>query len=393
MTEHSNRERAVLLQHVGSDLHVHESVYGPLRIPTAPVLKEELRQSGLTGRGGGGFPVWRKLQTVLDQPRRPEIIANASEGEPWSHKDRTLMRLAPHLILDGLSVLRTILKAKKLTLVAAARDVGTLRDALSARSGQPDVRILPSAGRYVGGEASAVAALVAGHPALPSDRTAPLAVNGNSGTPIFLSNVETIAEIALVARFGGAWFRSLGHDRAGGIRLVSVTGDVRHPEVREARSGVSLRELISHAEPSLPAAAILGGLGGSWVRAAHWDTPYTDAALANIGARPGTGIIHVVSAVHCPLRMTSRLLHRLAEESARQCGPCLYGLPALAASFDTLIQVGTSRAEERVNELAQNTTGRGICHHPDSAAALAHSALEIWRDHLQEHRRGRCDLR
>lgn len=102
----------VLLRDVGPDWGTHAYTYGPLPAPDAPRLVDELQKSGLTGRGGGAFPVWRKLQTAMNQRRRPEIIANASEGEPWSSKDRMLLKLAPHLVLDGLSVLHSTLRAR-----------------------------------------------------------------------------------------------------------------------------------------------------------------------------------------------------------------------------------------------------------------------------------------
>lgn len=383
----------VLLRDVGPDWGAHTYIYGPLSLPDAPRLVDELRKSGLTGRGGGAFPVWRKLQTAMNQSRRPEIIANASEGEPWSDKDRMLLKLAPHLVLDGLSVLRSTLHARTLALVAAPAQLAAVREAMSQRPIGPRVNLVTAAGRYVGGEASAAAALVHGRRALPGDRRVPLAARGPAGIPTFLSNVETIAEIALVARYGGEWFRTLGSGGAGGIRLVSLTGDVRRPQVREVRAGIRLDDLIAHADPDHPSAAILGGLGGSWVRTDHWDTPYTDSALTRIGAHPGAGIIRVMGAGHCPLRLTSRMLHRLAAESAGQCGPCIYGLPTLASVFDDLIRPGEPAAGTRVIELAGEVDGRGLCHHPDGAATLARSALRVWRDHFEEHRAGRCGLR
>ncbi|MFT8637512.1 MAG: NADH-ubiquinone oxidoreductase-F iron-sulfur binding region domain-containing protein [Pseudoclavibacter sp.] len=388
------RGGSVVLHGVGPDLRAHEAVYGPLPLLDAAALVDRLRRSGLTGRGGGAFPAWRKLQTSAEQGHRPLVVANASEGEPWSGKDRALLDTAPHLVLDGLAVLGSSLHARDLVLVAAPERFETIRAAAAQRTdGGSHVRLVPAAGRYVGGEASAAAALVRGRRALPSDRRVPLATRGPGGAPTFLSNVETIAEIALVARFGGDWFRALGVDGTGGIRLVSITGDVRRPQVREVRSGVRLGDLIALARPDRPAAAILGGLGGSWVRADRWDVSYADAALAAIGARPGAGVIRVVGAGRCPLRLTSRILHRLAAESAGQCGPCVFGLPALAAAFDEVVRLGdASAAVARVDDLAGEVSGRGMCHHPDGAAALVRSTLGVWWDHLEQHRRGRCDL-
>ncbi|MFF2051964.1 NADH-ubiquinone oxidoreductase-F iron-sulfur binding region domain-containing protein [Leifsonia sp. NPDC058194] len=370
----------------------HAAVFGPRPRPVLDVLLDELELAGLTGRGGGSFPAYRKLAATGGR-RGAVVIGNGGEGEPWSAKDAVLLENAPHLVIDGLLIAADALGAGRAILSVRSGSLDAVRGALAERRDAARVEIVPAAEGFVAGEASAVVRYLRTGVAKPADRTRRLSEAGLDGRPTLVHNVETLAQLALVARYGGAWFRSSGSPADPGTRLLTVGGDVPDPGVVEAPSTTTIADAIRLAggEPANAGAALIGGYHGVWVPAAGFGAALSVVGLAPWGAAPGAGVVHVLAPDRCGLAATATVLQELAAASAGQCGPCRFGLPALAARFGEIAGGRlTAEAAAEAVRLADLVDGRGSCHHPDGTARLARSALRVFAADVLAHASGRC---
>ena len=375
-----------------ASLAAHEAVYGARPAGwSREDLMRELEASGLAGRGGAGFPAWRKLGSVGG--RRPVVIANGAEGEPLSRKDAALLRYAPHLVLDGLVTAGEAVGASELFVYATGNALRGVAAALVERRDRLPVNLVEAPEAFITGEASAVVNALETGVALPRDKPLHLGVSGYQGRPTLLHNVETLAQLALVARYGSAWFRSEGTSDDPGTRLFSISGDVPEECLVEAPGGSTLREILGlgGVSTALVRAVLVGGFHGSWVPPEGFDQPVTARGLSRFGAVPGAGVLMVAARGRCPLEAAASVARYLAESSARQCGPCMFGLPAMASVLER-IAAGerTPWLAAEAERLAGLVTGRGACRHPDGSARFVHSSLAVFRDEVHSHLAGRC---
>ena len=387
-----------LLSAPGASLVEHQDWFGGLREDIGPELIATLRDAGLTGRGGAGFPTARKLEAVTGA--RSVVVANGAEGEPLSHKDAELLELAPHLVLDGLWAVAGAVAAERLYLYAPAWSVAGVQHALDERrsAGWPgaDVHVVAAPDAFVAGEESAVISRLEGGPARPRDRVLIAAASGVRGRPTVVNNVETLAHVAVIARYGARWFRSAGSADDPGTRLVSLSGAVRRPGVFEVGTGIALTELIGRygqVDPQRVRALLIGGYHGCWVgRRTLAQGDLSRASLGRRGATPGAGVVHAVGTDECGLARTADIVAYLATQSAGQCGPCVNGLPRLAGLLDDLAY-GRSRpgVVERIRQTVGLVDGRGSCRHPDGTARLVRSALDVFAGDIALHHAGRCE--
>jgi hypothetical protein len=285
-----------LLAAPAPDLATHVATHGPLPALGGAQLVALLQASGLAGRGGAGFPTWRKLADV-PATGSTVVVANGAEGEPASSKDLVLMVDAPHLVLDGLEVAGAALGARELHLYARADALHAVRTALAER---PGLRVILTEApeTFISGEESAVVRALAGGPAVPYDRATRITRGGLGGAPTLVQNVETLAHLALAARHGAAWFRTVGPADDPGTRLVTLSGDVAHPGVLEVASGTNLAALLRDAgtDPTTVRAVLVGGYHGAWVPGPELArTELSVASLRRFGAAPGAGIVHTCS--------------------------------------------------------------------------------------------------
>jgi NADH:ubiquinone oxidoreductase subunit F (NADH-binding) len=330
------------------------------------------------------------------------VVANGAEGEPASIKDRLLLGRVPHLVLDGASLAAAAVGATRLIVYVRPSQFGAVSAAVADRahlgldSVEPEVVI--AADGFVAGEASAVVANVNGGPgAVPTfTRLRPVHERGVGGRPTLVQNVETLAHVALIARFGAAWFRQLGTADTPGTALATVSGTGRRPGVVEMPVGTTLRSLIARfaVRPSSLQAVLLGGYGGAWVSARQvMDVPLCEERLRPLGATLGAGVVALLPKRTCPLAETARIVRYMAGQTAGQCGPCVNGLPAMTEAM-TNLAFDHSRmrgAHDRLIGLCDLIDGRGACHHPDGVARLVRSALRTFAIHLDLHRRrGPC---
>lgn len=200
---------------------------------------------------------------------------------------------------------------------------------------------------------------------------------------------------ALTARFGDRWFRGIGRPSAPGSALVTVSGAVARPGVHEIEMGTPAGQVVMLAggPAERPAALLVGGYFGAWLPAeTAWPVPMCHAALRAVGGAMGAGMVIVLPVSSCGLAETARVVRYLAGENAGQCGPCMFGLPALAdAMTDLAYHGGRGGALERVASLAALVAGRGACRHPDGAVQLVRSTLRAFEaDALRHDHRGPC---
>ncbi|NEA65464.1 NADH-ubiquinone oxidoreductase-F iron-sulfur binding region domain-containing protein [Streptomyces sp. SID12488] len=369
-----------------ADFTTHEQRYGPVSYGSPPQLLQSVAESGLTGRGGAAFATYRKLVSVADTGRRtgraPVVVANGAEGEPASRKDKTLLHLSPHLVLDGLQLAAEAVGAGEAYLAVEA-GASYLEAALAERRRDPlSVKVVRVPRRFLSGQSSALASYVSGGAALPRHQRPPVRERGVHRAPTLVQNVETLAHLALIARYGASWFRAAGTPSEPGSALCTVHVPGREVRVVEAPFGMPIGRLL----PLGPTGAVLvGGYHGTWI-------PASEAAQLPLSAADlGAGVLAVLPADHCGLAETARVLRYLALESAGRCGPCLNGLPRIAAAFQTLAAPGpqgTIRAD--VARWVGLVEGRGACHHPDGTVRLVRSALTTFAAELDAHATGYC---
>lgn len=388
-----------------ADLREHLARHGnmPLRgsggrRPASP-LARIVTDAGLTGRGGAGFPTGIKMRAVVERRGPAVVVANGMEGEPASEKDQVLISLAPHLVLDGLMLAADAVGATEAHLCLprnrpwlAQRILGALAERAEAGIDPLPVAVHSMPHRYVSSEETALVNWLGGGEAKPLGAPPRPAERGVGRRPTLIDNVETLAHVALIARYGPAWFRQAGQADAPGTMLVTITGAVATPGVYEIELGTRIGDVLSLAGLAGPAGGLLvGGYFGSWLdpRAAA-DLPVTAAALRSAGASIGAGVLAALPASACGLHETARVLAYLAGESAGQCGPCTFGLPAIAGDFAELT-AGRSRgsAFQRLERRLGTVAGRGACRHPDGAVRLASSALSAFTADVHAHVRHR----
>ncbi len=379
-------------------LAAHTRVHGPLPEVPAHQLIEEVERSGLRGRGGADFPTARKLRAVAGRRRVGPVIVNGSETEPASAKDRLLLSRLPHLVLDG-AVLAAGAVGSGQVIVKVGENavdaVAALEAAVAARGREPaSIEVVTGPEGYVAGEESAVVHFLNGGPELPTFIPPRPFERGYRGRPTLIQNPETLAQLALVARFGSRWYRELGTVADPGSALVTITGAVKAPGVYELAFGTAMGDLLDAAGgPSEPLQALLvGGYFGTWMEASQATSlRLAREDLRSVGCTLGSGVLIALGENSCGLHESARVISYLAGQSAGQCGPCVYGLRAIADAVGALADgVAHVSERDRVLRWVSEVRGRGACHHPDGAVRFVESALAVFDDEIDAHRGARC---
>jgi NADH:ubiquinone oxidoreductase subunit F (NADH-binding) len=386
-------------------LREHVDRYGPLppvghRGPGS--LIEQVSAAGLTGRGGAAFPTGAKLKSVASGQGPAVVVANGMESEPASEKDQALLARAPHLVLDGIALAAEAVGAAEAHL-CLAQDRDWLTDIVTAAVAERDragldripvtVHRVPE--RYTASEESALVHWLNGGEAKPTKTPPRPFERGVGKRPTLLDNVETLAHLALIGRYGPRWFRQAGLAGAAGSTLTTVSGAVARPGVYEVEAGALIGDVLALAGVEADAQAVLvGGYFGTWHPVSEVaGLPLTKQGLDRVGGSPGAGILFVLSADECGLHEAARILRYLASQGAEQCGPCMFGLPAIAGD---LSQLAASRPDGdplgRMQRRFGQIAGRGACRHPDGAVRMAASALRTFAADAHAHARRRSCL-
>jgi NADH:ubiquinone oxidoreductase subunit F (NADH-binding) len=383
-------------QPMNLDMHLQTHGATPYRGGPA-MLIHTIESAGLTGRGGAAFPTHRKLTAVASQKSAPVVVANGAEGEPASDKDKTLLWASPHLVLDGLQLAAEAVGARKVHLYVhrepqlLERLSSALADRANAGLDRLGVELVSAPPRFLAGEESALASRVEGGSALPRFTPPRVFERGVHGSPTLVQNVETLAQLSLISRYGPAWFRAVGTDAEPGSMLTTVRLADGSGGVVETAIGTPIVDLLGLAEH--PAQAILvGGYHGAWLTPAQAGrVTLSNADLRPLGAAVGAGVLAALPTNRCGLVESARVVRYLALESAGQCGPCLNGLPRIAATLTALAHPGSlPSGRDDLQRWSGLVERRGACHHPDGTVRFLRSALTVFADEVALHEAGRC---
>lgn len=360
----------------GPSLGAHRARYGDLPGVDVLTLRALAEEAGVRGRGGAAFPFHTKLDGVHRHSswrKRPVVVVNLSEGEPASSKDSALALVRPHLVLDGAVAAARALRAGAVHVVLPGERVLPARQMTTAVGERHDdgvpIELHTAEPRFVAGQARAVIELLSGRRNLPVTAWQPEAFGGLDGRPTLLSNAETWAHVGLLVHRGGDAYRAHGTVAEPGTTLLTVTGPDGRPHVHEVPFGARLRDVLPADAVDGP--VLLGGFHGAW---ATWPTAVNARVsvpgLRSLGLPLGAGVVLAPGPDACPLDWTTRIVEHLAGQSARRCGPCFNGLPALATAL-------RGRDGARVRSLVGLVEKRGACAHPDGTARLVRSLVGL----------------
>jgi len=264
-----------------------------------------------------------------------------------------------------------------------------LRQAAAERSDARAVRIQHSDGGFVSGEARAMLRGLADARPVPPGRRVHATQQGLHGAPTLVSNVETFAQVAVLLRMGPTRYRDTGVHVEPGTTLLTVGGAVRNPGVVEIPLGTPLQIELTAAGASDTRAVVVGGYHGSWI-APIGEIQLSRQGLHHAGATLGAGVVYALDSSTCLLGELAQVTNWLAAQSAKQCGPCTFGLPALAADVLSIWHGGRAGVEAALRH-ARAIDGRGACTHPDGTARFVTSGIHLLHDEIDEHlHRGGC---
>jgi len=367
---------------------------------------EEVKASGLRGRGGAGFPTG--LKWSLCAPVKAEekyVICNADEGEPGTFKDRLIMEGDPHKVVEGMAICGYAtgatrgfvyirgeyrLSVERMTrAIAAARQEGLLGANLFGAGFDFDIEVRIGAGAYVCGEETALIESMEGKRGLPRLKPPFPAQHGFKGKPTTVNNVETLANIPAIIRNGAAWFRRFGAAGTPGTKVYTVLGHVNRPGLIEVPTGVTLREIVTDYGGGMKSGrfhmAQLGGTAGDLLGEAVLDVPLDYDSMQAAGHSLGSGAVLVMNESVNVRSFLHACMRFFLHESCGNCNPCRNGLRILA-DITARLKTGTGYVDdlECMEQVCGGLKVSAFCPLGQSAAAPVLSALRYFRDELQE---------
>jgi NADH:ubiquinone oxidoreductase subunit F (NADH-binding) len=341
---------------------------------------------GLRGRGGAAFPLGRKLTAVAAQPGRHVVVVNGEEGEPASVKDRWLLRVRPHLVIDGALRAAQAVGAERVYIYASDQSaVRSVAAALAELDALPvAVETFQAESGYVAGEETAAVNAINGRPAKPSDKPPRPFEEGVASLPTLVSNVETLANLPGIA--GGA-------AAAPPTFLMTLGGACPRPGLYEVPFGVPLGD-VAQALGGLdraPRGYLMGGYFAGFLNARGHGLPLDYDVLAAEGSGLGCGAVTVLGPDDCPVGTAALLLAYFARENAGQCGSCFNGTAAMSGVTGALARGAAGDADiQRLRSWCASLPGRGACGTLDGAVNVARSLLREFPEAVAAHLRGRC---
>jgi formate dehydrogenase beta subunit len=358
-------------------------------LPPLERIVEELKASGLTGYGGAGFPAGLKWEAVARRPGPRVVVVNADEGEPGTIKDRYVMELRPHLLLEATVAAMRALEATEGWIYireeyATARNTVLQGIAEFRAAGLLDgvtLDLVVGAGAYVAGEETAMLESMEGRRAMPRLKPPFPAEVGYLGRPTLIANVETLAHVPAIVRDGGASWAALGREGAPGTRLWSVSGAVAAPGCYEAPNGLTLRELIDGYAGGATAevgAIVPGGAASGILPPAALDAPLTRDGLREWGAGVGSAAVQVFPTSYPVLRLLAETMRFFAEESCQKCTPCRIGNRALHHLVERLEHGEAVMPRSQVEEWLKTMERTSICGLGQAAPIPFRNAAQHW---------------
>jgi NADH-quinone oxidoreductase subunit F len=415
LTSHINEPKSYTLDFYMKNLRGYEGLRKALTLKPNDII-EQVKASGLRGRGGAGFPTGMKWQFVLkDTPKPKYICCNADESEPGTFKDHVLMERNPHLLIEGCAIACYAIGAKVAYIyirgeffhvqqileaeIEKAYTAGYLGKNIFGSGFDCDVFVHRGAGAYEAGEETALIESLEGKRAQPRLKPPFPAVEGLYNCPTAVNNVETLCNVPPIVLNGAEWFAALGPEKNGGPKLFCVSGHVKKPGVYEASMNTTLRELIyDHAggirgDRELKA-IIPGGSSVPLMLPNQLDTPASFDGIQKAGSLLGSAGLIVLDDTVCMVWLAMNLLHFYRHESCGKCTPCREGADWLYKLLQRL-----ERGEGREKDLdlllgvSNNIVGKTLCAFGDAAATPVLSTMKLFRHEYEAHvREGRCTL-
>jgi NADH:ubiquinone oxidoreductase subunit F (NADH-binding)/NADH:ubiquinone oxidoreductase subunit E len=358
-------------------------------LPPLERIVDELKASGLAGFGGAGFPTGLKWESVAKEGGTPYVVVNADEGEPGTIKDRYVMELRPHLLLEGTLIAMRALGARE-GYVYPREEYATARDRLERALDEVhaaglleglSLELVIGAGAYIAGEETAMLESMEGRRAMPRLKPPFPSQVGYLGRPTLINNVETLAHVPAILRNGGAWWAGLGKDGSTGTRLWSISGAVAKPGCYEAPTGLTTRELVEEYAGGFTdevGAVVPGGAASGILPPSALDVPLTRDGLREYGAGPGSAALQVFPTSYSPLRLLAETMRFFAEESCQKCTPCRIGNRALHHVCEELESGGAAMSREKVDEWLLAMEKTSICGLGQAAPFPVRNALRWW---------------
>ena len=403
----NSRKIDVYLQHEG-----YQALEKALKQMTPDQIIDELKKSSLRGRGGAGFPTGMKWSFVPKGNQQKYILANADESEPGTSKDRPLMEMDPHQLIEGMVIAGRAVNANRGYIyirgeyryiidimdvaIAEAYAKGYLGKNILSSGFDFDLCTHTGAGAYECGEESALMESLEGKRGYPRIRPPFPAVVGLYGCPTVINNAETLSTVPAVLRMGGEAYAALGTPKNGGTRLYSISGHVNRPGIYELPLGFPLRRLIEEVAGGILngkklKAVIPGGSSCPLLSADEIDVAMDYDSVAKIGSMLGSGGTVVFDEDTCMVDVARRIMHFYAHESCGWCIPCREGTAWLRKLLDRFHE-GGGREEDipLIDELSKNMLGRTFCPLGDAAALPTISIVKKWRNEFEDHLQGKC---
>lgn len=382
-----------------------------LREMTPEELTSLVKDSGLRGRGGAGFPAGIKFGSVPmgdDAPRPKYIVADADEMEPGTFKDRILLQGNPHQFLEGMLLASYAIQAEigyifiryeyttaiaaLKTALAEAMERNYVGTNVLGSDFSIDLSIHVSAGRYMCGEASAMLNVLEGGRAVPRGRPPLATVAGLWGKPTLTNNVESLCNLPHIVNHGAEWFKGLSRGADAGTKIYTASGKLKNPGWWELPMGVTIREVLEEHAGGMRDGVKLKGLipGGAstdFLLEEHLDTPMDFDSIQKVGSRLGTAALVVLDDQTCPVGMVDSLIRFFARESCGWCTPCREGLPWLASLLTAMERGEGQPGDLDILESHVSLLGMGhtFCALAPGAMAPLGSALKYFREDFERH--------
>ncbi len=382
-----------------------------LRMPPAEVIAL-VKDSGLRGRGGAGFPTGTKWSFISPDDGRPHyLVVNADESEPGTCKDIPLMLASPHALVEGAIIASYAIGARHAFIyvrgevvpvlrrlqgaVAEAYANGYLGTNIAGTGFDLDLVVHAGAGAYICGEETALLDSLEGRRGQPRLRPPFPAVAGLYACPTVVNNVESIASVPSVIRGGIDWFRSMGSEKSPGFTLYSLSGHVTRPGQYEAPLGISLRELLEYAGGVRAGHQLKfwtpGGSSTPMLTPEHLDVPLDYEGMAGVGSMLGTKALQIFDETTCVVRAVRRWTQFYAHESCGKCTPCREGTYWLAQIYARLENGRAQAADlDKLLDISDAILGKSFCALGDGAASPIMSSLKYFRDEYVAHLGGGC---
>lgn len=369
---------------------------------------EIVKDSGLRGRGGGGFPAGTKWEVAAQQQTAEKIVVcNADEGDPGAFMDRSILEDDPHSVLEAMAITAYAISAQsgyiyvraeyptaveRLKIaIAQARAYGLLGENILGKGLDFDIEIRLGAGAFVCGEATALMISIEGNRGEPRLKPPSSAVRGLFGKPTVLNNVETFANVPQILLKGADWFRSIGTEKSTGTKVFALGGKINNSGLVEIPMGTTLREMIYDIGGGIPGgkkfkAAQTGGPSGGCIPAEHLDTPIDYESLSKLGSMMGSGGMIVMDENTCMVDIAKFFLEFTVDESCGKCPPCRIGTRRM---LDILTRItegkGTMEDLDELEELAHTIKRASLCGLGQSAPNPVLSTMKYFKDEYLAH--------